>query len=164
MWVITAYLVAIVSANLAVAHFGPVAAVVVAFVAIGFDLTARDALHERWHGKRLFLKLGCLILAGSVLSCALTLDALRVSIASFVAFAASGATNTLVYHRLWKKPKAVKVNTSNAFSAAVDSLIFPTIAFGEFIWWVTLGQLIAKVVAGALWFLVLKKSLWKDQP
>ena len=47
------YLVAIILANLSVAHFGPSVAVVNAFLFIGLDLTARDALHERWHGRHL---------------------------------------------------------------------------------------------------------------
>jgi uncharacterized PurR-regulated membrane protein YhhQ (DUF165 family) len=162
VWIVVAYLVAIVAANLAVTYFGPIAAIVVAFVAIGFDLTARDALHERWRGKYLFLKLGCLILGGSVISCLFSLQALRVSIASFVAFGASGVVNTIVYHLLWAKPKVIKVNTSNAVSAAVDSIVFPTIAFGAFIWWVSLGQFVAKFVGGILWFLVLRKNLLKD--
>ena len=62
------YLVAIVLANLSVAHFGPSAAVVNAFIFIGLDLTTRDELHERWHGRNLWLKMACLIAAGSLLS------------------------------------------------------------------------------------------------
>ena len=44
---------------------------------------------------------------------------------------------------------------SNVFGALVDSLVFPTIAFGGFLPWITLGQFAAKVAGGFLWSLVL---------
>jgi len=49
----------------------------------------------------------------------------------------------------------VRVNGSNVVSAAVDSVVFPTLAFGSFLPWVILGQFLAKVAGGAVWSLIL---------
>ena len=54
---ISAYLVAIVAANLLVAHFGHGVAVLNAFLFIGLDLTARDGLHEAWRNCGLVWKM-----------------------------------------------------------------------------------------------------------
>jgi hypothetical protein len=40
-------------------------------------------------------------------------------------------------------------------SAAVDSIVFPTIAFGGFLPLITLGQFAAKVAGGAVWSIIL---------
>ncbi len=37
----------------------------------------------------------------------------------------------------------------------VDSLVFPTIAFGGILWTITLGQFLAKVLGGYVWSLVI---------
>jgi queuosine precursor transporter len=66
---ILVYLLAVVAANLAVAHFGPASTPLVAFALIGLDVTARDALHERWRRRGLFPKMLALV-AGSLLSAA----------------------------------------------------------------------------------------------
>lgn len=150
------YLAAIVAANLIVAHFGPSATVVTSFLFIGLDITARDRLHESWRGQDLWLRMAALIAAGSLLSWLVNRDAGPIAIASFVAFAASGAADTLIYHALRHRAWAVKVNGSNIVSAAVDSLVFPTLAFGGFLPPVVLGQFIAKVAGGAMWAAILR--------
>ncbi len=154
------YLTAIVLANLTVARFGPNSAIIVAFLFIGLDLTARDQLHEAWRGNRLFLKMALLIAAGSLLSYALNRDAGPVALASFVAFAAAATVDTLVYHLLGRYPRWLRINGSNIPSAAVDSIIFPTLAFGAFLWPIVLGQFLAKTLGGFLWSLVFR---WADQ-
>ena len=50
----------------------------------------------------------------------------------------------------------VRVNGSNVFSAAVDSAVFPTLAFGVFLPWVILGQFAAKVAGGFVWSMILE--------
>jgi uncharacterized PurR-regulated membrane protein YhhQ (DUF165 family) len=145
------YLAAIVAANLIIARLGPSATVVTAFLFIGLDITARDRLHESWHGVRLWPRMAALIAAGSLLSWLLNRNAGPVALASFVAFAASGTADTLAYHALRSRAWLVKVNGSNVISAAVDSLVFPTLAFGMLLPWVVLGQFIAKVAGGAAW-------------
>ena len=155
------YLAAIVAANLSVVYFGPYASIINSFVFIGLDITIRDALHERWEGRNLWGKMALLILSGSVLSWLLNRDAGRIALASFTAFAASGAADTVVYHLLRHRPKLWRVNGSNAVSAAVDSVVFTSVAFGSFMPLIMAGQFLAKVAGGYLWALVLNRVYWR---
>ena len=155
---IVMYLAAIILANLSSAHFGPAASVVNAFLFIGLDLTARDKLHEAWHKNGLLWKMGLLIAVGSGISYLLNRNAGMIAVASFTAFACAALADTIAYQFLYKKSYLVKVNGSNIFSAAVDSLVFPTIAFGGFMPLIILGQFAAKVFGGAIWAYVLGKS------
>lgn len=160
---IAAYLAAVIVANLTVAAFGPAVVIVNAFVLIALDITARDRLHEAWHGDP--FRLGALILAGSILSAVLDWQALPVAVASFGAFATAGAADTLVYARLSRRGWYWKTNGSNAVSALVDSLVFLSIlaALGGLPWALVpvlaAGQWAAKVVGGALWAWVLRPSV-----
>lgn len=155
MILIAVYLAAIVAANLAITAYGPSAAIVVAFLFIGLDLTTRDALHDRWRGDRLALRMALLIAAGGVISYLLNAGAGQVALASTVAFALAATADFLVYQALGARPFLVRANGSNIVSAAVDSLVFPTIAFGALLPAVVLGQFIAKVAGGFVWSLVL---------
>ena len=150
------YLLAIVLANLTVAWFGPKMTIINAFLFIGLDLTARDHLHDAWHGKRLWLKMASLIFAGSFITWMINKDAGQIAIASMVAFSLAAIFDTTVYHILGGYPRWLRINGSNVPSAAVDSLVFPTIAFGGFLPLITLGQFAAKVAGGFIWSLVLK--------
>lgn len=151
------YLAAIVLANLSVATFGPASTIINAFLLIGLDLSARDALHERWHGKALWAKMLALIAAGSLLSYAINANAGPIALASLLAFLASGVVDAIAYHALRRFPRLGRMIGSNVPSAAVDSLVFPTVAFGGIIWSIVIGQFVAKVVGGALWALVLNR-------
>lgn len=153
----TLYLVSIVLANLFVARFGPSVIILGAFLFIGLDLTARDALHEEWKNSNLKLKMFLLVLSGSLLSWFLNRSAGSIALASFIAFAGANIVDTLVYSFLQKKTRFVKINGSNIASALVDSILFPTIAFGVFVPSLILGQFVAKVLGGFLWSLVLAK-------
>jgi hypothetical protein len=152
------YLVAIVAANLTVAMWGPSMTIVNAFVFVAFDLVARDKLHDAWHGNGLLWKMAALIGVGSLLSWLLNRDAGQIALASFVAFAAAAVVDTAAYHLLRERVWWQRVNGSNVLSAAVDSVIFPTIAFGALLPAIVLGQFAAKVLGGALWSMVLNKS------
>lgn len=163
MWLIILYLIAVVGANLSTAYFGPISTPFNAFVLVALDLTTRDGLHERWQGSRLWLRMFLLIAAGGFLSWLLNNDAGTIAIASCISFIAAGFADAIVYQLLFKHPRFVKLNGSNVVSSTVDSFLFPTIAFGGFIWWATFGQLFAKIVGGYLWSLVLQKLLWKEK-
>ena len=155
---IALYLVAIVVANLLVAYFGPSVAVINAFLFIGLDLTTRDLLHERWKHKGLFWKMALLIASGSILSALLNWNAARIALASFVAFAGAGLADTVAYHILGERARLLKINGSNVVSAAVDSLIFPALAFGlPLLWGIMVGQFVAKVGGGFVWSLIITK-------
>lgn len=160
MYVIILYLIAVVAANLSVAYFGPASTIVNAFLFIGLDITARDALHERWQHKHLTRNMALLIGAGSIISWLLNRDAGSVAVASFVAFGLSGLADTIIYHLLRRYSKLIKINGSNVISSAVDSIAFPTVAFGSFLPGVVLGQFAAKVIGGYFWSLILRRTLW----
>lgn len=154
---VSLYLFAIVAANLLVARFGPTISIINAFLFIGLDLKTRDNLHDDWQHKGLWWKMILLILSGSVLSWLLNRQAGQIALASFVAFMASSIADTLVYTALRRKDRMTRVNGSNFFGAAVDSLIFPSLAFGfPPDWWIVYGQFTAKVAGGLFWSLVLK--------
>lgn len=147
---VVAYLAAVVVANLVVAWLGPAAAVPNAFLLIGLVITTRDRLHEAWgHGLR--LRMGALIGAGGVISFLLNADAGRIALASTLAFAISESADALTYHTLRSRGWYLKVNGSNVVSAVLDSLLFPTLAFGVFMPGVIGGQIGAKILGGALW-------------
>lgn len=148
------YLAAIVAANLSVASFGPNAVIVNAFLFIGLDLTTRDALDDRWHGRIAPMLL--LIATGGALSYLLNRDAGVIAVASTVAFAAAALADFAVYRVLGSHPRWQRVNGSNIVGAAVDSLVFPTLAFGSILPLLVLGQFAAKVLGGAFWFVVLR--------
>ena len=149
------YLGSIVAANLLIAYFGAPAAIIVAFIFIGLDLTVRDYLHESWHNKGLVWKMGLLIASGSLISWILNYEAAKIAIASFSAFAAAGIADALIYQLLKDKARVMKVNGSNVVSSGVDSLVFLTIAFGGFIPDLFAKQFAAKVVGGAIWFVII---------
>lgn len=153
---IALYLAAIVAANLLVAQFGPAVAVINAALFIGLDITARDSLHEQWRGRYLWPKMLALIATGSILSFWLNQDAGPIALASFVAFAGAGLADTLVYLMLGERSRMVKINGSNIVSSAVDSVLFPLLAFGwPPLWGIMAGQFVAKVAGGWVWSLVL---------
>jgi len=155
---IALYLVAIVLANLTVAWFGPKMTIVNAFLFIGLDLTARDYLHDAWHNNHLVLKMAALIATGSAITWMLNKDAGQVALASMVAFSLAAITDSIFYQLLGRYPRWLRINGSNIPSAAVDSLVFPTIAFGGFLPLITLGQFAAKVTGGFVWSIILARK------
>jgi len=131
------------------------------FVFIGLDITTRDRLHDAWQRRGLWWKMAALIAVGSVLSWALNRNAGRIALASFVAFAVSTTIDALVYHVLGRASRFERVNWSNLASAAVDSVLFPALAFG----WppvmeIVYGQATAKVAGGLFWSLVMMRRTY----
>jgi len=152
---VAGYLLAIVLANLSSANWGPKASIINAFLFIGFDITCRDSLHELWHGKQLALKMAGLIVAGSIISYALNRNAGIIAVASVVAFSLSASIDALTYALLKGHSRMLKINGSNVASSFVDSIVFPTIAFGSIMPWIMLGQLVAKLTGGFVWSLII---------
>lgn len=156
------YLTAIVAANLSSAHFGPSASIYNAFGLIGLNLTTRDRLHDLW-GRNRFRNMALLILAGSGVSYAASklLGAgppevvAKIALASCVAFAVAETNDALFYHLLRKRPWLERSNVSNVIGAALDSVVFVSIAFG-WLWPIIFGQFCAKVAGGFLWSLLLR--------
>ncbi len=95
--------------------------------------------------------MGALIAAGSLLSYAVNRDSGRIALASCIGFGAAAIADTVVYHLRRRHGWYERSNDSNVVSAAVDSLLFPTIAFGVVLWPIIFGQFTAKVAGGAVW-------------
>lgn len=152
---IALYLLAIVSANLLTAHFGPWITPINAFVFVAFNLTSKDRLQWSWG---FGWKLAALIFAGSALSVLFSLDAWRVALASFLAFGVAGIADALVFERLRLKGWLWQVNGSNVVGAVLDSVLFLLIAFGfPPVWGAMIAQIIAKIVGGMIWSVVIRK-------
>ena len=151
------YLVAIVLANLTLLLFGPTASIFYAFILIGLDLSLRDKLHDQWYGKNLWLKMLALICGGSAITVALNWEALPIAIASATAFLASGIGDALLYAKLRNYKFLIRSNGSNVAGSALDSVIFPTMAFGVFMPEIIIGQFVAKIAGGAVWSFILSR-------
>ena len=150
------YLTAIISANLLVAHYGAWIVPITSFCLIGLNFTTRNMLHFLW-SKHLWLRMGLLIGAGSLLSWLINYDAGRVALASFAAFACAAAVDTFAHHVLRHKVFMVTVNGSNMWGAIVDSVIFISLAFGQFLWPIILIQIATKIGGGFAWSLVYRR-------
>lgn len=151
------YILSVVLANLLASHFGIWITPINAFFLIGLEITIRDLLHERINHTQL---IGIVLVAG-ILSYLINIDTQNIAIASLVAVTASCLLDYAVFKRTngsWVK----KSNTSNVFSSASDSLLFPTIAFGSFNLGVVLLQFALKVFGGFIWSLVIDKFRNKD--
>ena len=159
MFYVLTFLISIVLANLSVAYFGSPSIIFNAFILIGLDLSLRDKLHETWHNKGLAWKMTALVVASGIVTYLLNQGAGKIAIASVIAFCGSMIVDAIVYQVLIRKSKLVKMNGSNLFSAAVDSILFPTIAFGVFMPWIILGQFAAKVGGGFIWSVILTRYI-----
>ncbi len=71
----------------------------------------------------------------------------------------SACADWLAYTLLRSKPWLVRSNGSNVVGAAVDSIIFPTLAFGSFMPHIVAMQFAAKVCGGAAWSWLLRKRV-----
>lgn len=147
---IVIYAIAMTVANLSIAAFGPWISPINAFILIGLDLSLRDWLHvrlARW-------QMGALIASSGILTYLLNPSAGQIAIASATAFTAAALVDWQVFARMggtWMK----RANVSNVAGAAVDSLVFPTLAFGVLMPQIIAMQFAAKVCGGALWAVAL---------
>ena len=154
IFALIAYAVAMIAANLLVATFGPSVTAINAFLLIGLDLTLRDWLHFRlktW-------QMGGLIIGTGLITYALNPASGMIAVASAVSFLAASIVDWAIFVKTtgsWIK----RANVSNTAGAAVDSLLFPTIAFGALMPEIVALQFVAKVSGGAVWSYVLEKKL-----
>ena len=143
---IISYAIAMTLANLSVAAFGPAVSPINAFFLIGFDLAMRDWLHVRLKQTHML----ALIVGTGVFTYVLNPAAGMIAIASASAFTLAALIDFAVFSKVsgsWLK----RSNTSNVAAAAVDSIVFPTIAFGALMPHIVLMQFVAKVAGGAIW-------------
>lgn len=152
------YAAAMTLANLSVAHFGPAISPVNAFVLIGLDLALRDWLHVRLKAWQML----ALIVAAGVLTYVLNPAAGKIAVASSAAFTAAALVDWLTFARL-RGSWLFRANGSNVAGAAVDSLIFPTLAFGALMPHIVLLQFLAKVLGGSLWAALLARTVQRAE-
>lgn len=152
------YLAAIVAANLIVTHFGPSAAIYDAFFLIALDLITRDRLADFW-GTTRWAKMAALIATGAALSYLVNADAAKIALASCIAFASAELVEAGLYHLLRRRPWAERAPGAASVGAAIDSLVFPTLAFGSFMWTISFGQFVAKLAGAVIWTWVIARLL-----
>ena len=149
---IVIYAAAMTMANLSVATWGPWVSPINAFVLIGLDLALRDWLHFRlkpW-------QMGVLIACTGLLTYVLNPAAGMIAVASACAFSAAAVVDWATFARL-RGSWMYRANGSNVAGAAVDSLIFPTLAFGALMPHIVAMQFVAKVAGGAMWAWLLSR-------
>jgi uncharacterized PurR-regulated membrane protein YhhQ (DUF165 family) len=143
---ITLYAASIVAANLLVVQFGPAITPINAFFLIGMDLALRNWLNLRMRP----IYMGSLILGTGVLTYVLNPAAQQIAIASAIAFTAAALADWLTFNTVaggWMRRNLA----GNSVGAAVDSLLFPTLAFGALMPAVVVAQFFAKVAGGSFW-------------
>lgn len=152
IFALLAYVVSITIANLLVVQFGPAVTPINAFVLIGLDLTLRDWLHVRirpW-------QMGTLIVMASAVTWWLNPAAQTIAIASAVSFGIAALADWLVFAKTGGSWHARSFK-SNLAGAAVDSVLFPTLAFGALLPVIVLSQFAAKVGGGVVWAFILTR-------
>jgi len=150
---IAAYAAAMIAANLSVATFGPWVSPINAFILIGLDLALRDWLHVRLR----MWQMGALIASTGALTYLLNPAAGQIAVASSVAFTAAALVDWTTFAKL-RGTWLLRANGSNVAGAAVDSLVFPTLAFGALMPQIVLAQFAAKVAGGAIWAYIFNRS------
>ena len=143
---VVVYAAAMTAANLLIVAFGPAISPLNSFLFIGLDLALRDWLHVRMRAWQML----ALIAASGALTYLLNPAASKIAIASAVAFTCAAAVDWSVFSVMrgsWMK----RSNASNIAGAAVDSFVFPTLAFGVLMPHIIVAQFAAKVCGGAVW-------------
>lgn len=140
------YVIALISANLIVAKFGPIVIPFTSFALIGLDLVMRDVLHDKISKRSMFV----LILVTGLITYLVNSTAGKIAIASSIAFTLASFVDWSVFSRVngsWR----IKSNASNVSGAIVDSIVFPLIAFGNIAFPIMLSQIVAKTTGSFVW-------------
>lgn len=156
---VSVFVAAIVLANISTSFFGPVAIPVNAFLLIGLDLSLRDRLHDKWAKDNLWPKMAAMIVLGGCISFLTCRDSGRIAAASCLAFMASSFGDATTYQAVQTMGYVYRVNISNLVGAAVDSMLFPLLAFGSCTPAIVLGQFVAKSFGGVVWSIILPLML-----
>jgi len=148
------YTIAMTLANLSVATFGPAISPINAFLFIGLDLALRDWLHVKL---RLW-QMGALIASSGALTYLLNPASGKIAVASACAFTLAALVDWVVFTKM-RGSWFSRANKSNVAGAAVDSLVFPTIAFGALMPGIILLQFVAKVFGGLVWAAIIGRQM-----
>lgn len=166
---VTAFVLAMAGANLAIALIGPWFLPVTAFVSVGIVLVSRDYLHDVWldrWGGGFWPRMIAMIAAAGVIAFAVDQSAARIAVASVAALTGSALVETAVFQTVVQRKWMTRSNTSNLAGALADSLIFPVVAFGfgfEGLLLLVLSQTAAKAAGGLFWSSVARFTLNPDR-
>jgi uncharacterized PurR-regulated membrane protein YhhQ (DUF165 family) len=155
---VAAFLAAIIIANLTVTEYGAAAIIPNAFFLIGLDLITRDRLADFW-GTTKWLKMTLLILAGGFINYWVNRHTATITEASVISFCAAEAVEATAYHILRHQRWTDRAPRAAIFGAAVDSIVFPTLAFGAFDLTTSFDQFIAKLAGALIWTWVISAVL-----
>ena len=151
---IIVYAFSMTLANLLIAKFGVWMSPINSFLLIGLTLVLRDWLHiklKAW-------QMGLLIISSGLITYVLNPAAAQIAIASSIAFIVAAIADWIVFTKLngsWFK----RSNASNVVGSAVDSVAFPTIAFGALMPEIVLAQFASKIFGGFIWSILLNKKM-----
>lgn len=151
---IAAYVLALVIANLTVAHFGPSVTPINAFCLIGLDLALRNFISLRLSRGNMAL----MILGAGLISYAVNPASGMIAVASCVAFTLASLVDWLVFNTVrgaWLRRNFA----GNSAGALIDSVVFPTLAFGALMPEIIVIQFVAKVLGGTFWGLLLNRKV-----
>lgn len=151
---ISIYSAAIIVANLIVAQFGPVATPYNAFFLIGLDLALRNYLALKLNR----YQMAAMIAGTGLLSYMINPASGVIAVASGVAFTAAALADWIVFNTArgaWLKRNLF----GNSAGALIDSIVFPTLAFGSLMPEIVVMQFAAKVAGGSFWGYMIQKRL-----
>lgn len=147
---IAIYIAAMAAANMSAAFFGPAVTPINSFVFIGLDLALRNWLGVNYTAKQML----ALIAAAAAASYALNPATGQIAIASGVAFVCAALADWLTFKSIGGK-WIRRCMGGVAVGAVVDSVLFPTIAFGGLMPKIVALQFAAKVAGGFVWSLAI---------
>lgn len=150
---IIVYAFSMTLANLLIVKFGVWMSPINSFLLIGLTLVLRDWLHVKLKS----WQMGLLIFSSGLITYLLNPAAAQIAIASSIAFTLAATADWIVFAKLngsWFK----RSNASNVVGSAVDSVAFPTIAFGVLMPEIVLAQFASKFLGGYVWSLALRSK------
>ena len=147
------YIASIAVANLIVQRFGVWTIPLNAFFLIGLDLTLRNVLSFRtkpW-------QMGLLIVVAGLVTYLLNQAAGRIAAASSISFVCASIADWTTF--AMSRSGWIRRNAKGSVAGSiVDSLLFPTLAFGSFSLPVVAAQIVAKTAGAIVWSFVLRPT------
>ncbi len=139
------YILAILAANLTADTILTVGAVQCALGTLFFGIifTLRDLIHRQYNKTIVYATILAAV-GVNVVAAAAALTSPRIIVASVIALFLSELTDTEVYHALRSRIWIIRVASSNALSAPLDTALFTMLAF----YGVWSNDLIASVIVG----------------
>ncbi|MCS6840473.1 MAG: VUT family protein [Roseiflexus sp.] len=145
MLYIILYILAILAANLTADAILTVGVLQFALGTLFFGVifTLRDLIHRQYNKAVVYATILAAV-GVNILAAAASLASARIILASAIALLLSELTDTEVYHALRHRVWVIRVLSSNALSAPLDTMLFTMLAF----YGVWSNDLIASVIIG----------------